>query len=126
MLAIAQPLPITLPRFRREPAPSEYRPVTSSPHTVRELESILTAVQRDRSHPLTKESRLSTALRAAIDQLKAVEQQRSAVRWVLAALRQSMRKPSHPGGMWVVIDRDLHDWALGQVAQLVDPPDEAR
>lgn len=99
--------------------------MTATPTTVGELESILKSVERGRYSAATNAATLAAALRRAIEQLKSAERHRSSVMWALAALRQSMRPPGPSGGMWLIVDRDLHDWAMGQVAQLVGPMDGA-
>lgn len=108
------------------PSRTEYRPMTATPANVRELEGILKSVERGRYSAATNAITLADALRRAIEHLKTAEQHRSSVMWVLAALRQSMRPPRPSGGMWIIVDRDLHDWAMSQVAQLVGPMDGAQ
>lgn len=99
--------------------------MTATQADVNDLESILRSVEASRDHPITKERRLADALRRSITLLKAVTESHSALMWVLAALRQSMRRPSVPGGRWYVIDEDLYRWACGQIDALVGPLDGA-
>lgn len=122
----AQALVADVLPFRTPPPRTEYRPMTASPADVRDLESILRSVESSRDHAITKERRLSDALRRAITLVRGANESRSAVMWVLAALRQSMRRPSVAGGRWFVVDEDLYRWAIEQVDQLVGPLDGAQ
>lgn len=105
------------------PARAEYRPMTGSKADIRDLQSILLSVETDRKLATTSERRLADALRLAITRLEEASESRSSVMWVLAALRQSLRRPTTSGGAWYIVDRDLYTWAVERLDDLVGPID---
>lgn len=62
---------------------------------------------------------MAEALEKAIGYLEEPDRRRNIVGYVLAALHRSMRHVKDGNSdMWIVVDRELHTWAMGQIESM--------
>lgn len=97
-------------------------PMPATPQDIEQLQALLRWARADRKNAGTREIALGDALERAIAYLKEPDERKNVVAFVLSALHQSMRRVSPGSNIWLTVDRDLHDWALGQIEQMFGGP----
>lgn len=115
-------------RYARAHRPHvEYRAMAPTLRDIEELRVVLKWVRANKgpAQSATRERMLADALERAIALLAEPETRCSALGWVLAALRQSVRRSPQSNNTWFIVDRDLYTWAMEQVEKLTSGPEGA-
>lgn len=109
-------------RYQRRRPSTEYRPMTATKQDLDQLRGVLTWVRSNSgpAHSALRERMLADALERAIALLADPDARSSTLGWVLAALRQSVRRSPAGNNLWFVVDRDLYTWAMEQVERLTE------
>lgn len=95
----------------------------ATPDDIRELRELLrwyrgrkSTVQFDRDR---ETKAIVAGLERALEYLEHPDRRINRALFILAALRQSMKRGD--GGIWMVVDRDLQTWALEQAEAMFSP-----
>lgn len=95
-------------------------PMPASKHEIDGLRSILRYARSLRTMDSTARM-LADALERALAYLEEPDSRVNVMRFILGALHASMRKVPHSANVWHAIDRDLQDWAMRQIEDLLGP-----
>lgn len=114
-------------RLVREPfhanypdGPFQATPMPASKHEIEGLRAIL-RYARSLRHLDSTARMLADALDRALAYLEEPDSRVNVMRYILGALHASMRKVPHSANTWHAIDRDLQDWAMRQIEDLLGP-----
>lgn len=100
--------------------PFQAIPMPASKHEIDGLRAILRYARSLRTLDTT-DRMLADALERALAYLEEPDSRVNVMRYILGALHASMRKVPHSANVWHAIDRDLQDWAMRQIEDLLGP-----
>lgn len=100
--------------------PFQATPMPASKHEIDGLHAILRYARSLRTMDTTARM-LADALERALAYLEEPDSRVNVMRFILGALHASMRKLPHSSNVWHAVDRDLQDWAMRQIEDLLGP-----